>query len=225
MSTRTRWWWIRHAPVTSTGGRIYGNTDPLADCDDPATYSALAQILPKDALLVTSHLKRTHQTADAIRNAGLTLPDPIVEHDLAEQNFGEWQGRVRAEVYAELPMKHTFWLAPAHSRAPGGESFVDMMERVRQVIDRLNAEHVGRDIVAVTHGGTIRAAVGLALGLDPEAALACQIDNCSLTRLDHFGPTESHPGGAWALFHLNQRAVHQPGVEPDRTAMLALLPR
>lgn len=225
MSTRTRWWWIRHAPVTSTGGRIYGNTDPLADTDDPETYAALAQILPQDALLVTSHLKRTHQTADAIRAAGLGLPEPIVEPDLAEQNFGEWQGRVRSEVYAELPMKHTFWLAPAHSRAPGGESFVELMERVRQVIDRLNTEHTGRDIVAVTHGGTIRAAVGLALGLDPEAALACQIDNCSLTRIDHFGPTESHPEGAWALFHVNHLATTESVLAPDHTAMLALLQR
>ena len=28
MSTRTRWWWVRHAPVTSTDGRIYGNGRP-----------------------------------------------------------------------------------------------------------------------------------------------------------------------------------------------------
>jgi alpha-ribazole phosphatase len=31
--------------------------------------------------------------------------------------------------------------------------------------------HAGRDVIAVAHGGTIRAALGLALGLDPEASL------------------------------------------------------
>ena len=225
MSTRTRWWWVRHAPVTATEGRIYGNTDPPANVEDPPTYTALARFLPADSALVTSHLQRTHQTADAIRAAGLDLPEPIVEEDLAEQNFGEWQGRKREEVYAELDPKHLFWLAPARTRAPGGESFVDLMERVAGVIERLNAQHAGRDIIAVGHGGAIRAAIGHALGLDPEVALACQIDNCSVTRLDHFGPTESHPEGAWALFHVNQLATSETVLAPDHTAMLALLQR
>jgi alpha-ribazole phosphatase len=225
MSTRTRWWWVRHAPVRSTGGRIYGNTDPVADTDDPPTYQALARFLPADALLVTSHLQRTHQTANAIRDAGLVLPDPHIEEDLGEQDFGDWQGRKREEVYAELDPKHMFWLAPAHTKAPGGESFTDLMLRVSNVIERLNAAHVGRDIVAVTHGGTIRAAIAHALKLDPEAALTCQVDNCSVTRIDHFGPSESHPEGAWAIFHINQLPTQDSVLAPDHTAMLALVQR
>jgi len=225
MSIRTRWWWVRHAPVTVTEGRIYGNTDPPADVDDPPTYQALARFLPADSTLVTSHLQRTHQTANAIRAAGLALPDPIVETDLAEQNFGAWQGRKREDVYAELDPKHLFWLAPAHTRAPDGESFADLMIRAGSVIERLTAAHAGRDIVAVGHGGTIRAAIGHALRLDPEVALACQIDNCSVTRLDHFGPTASHPEGAWAVFHINLLTTADSVLAPDHTAMLALLQR
>lgn len=225
MTTRTRWWWVRHAPVRSTGGRIYGNSDPIADTDDPPTYAALARLLPADALLVTSHLQRTRQTADAIKAAGLELPEAQIEKDLAEQDFGAWQGRKREEVYAELDPKHMFWLAPAHTRAPGGESFADLMVRVAGVIERLNETHNGRDIVAVTHGGTIRAAIGHALNLDPEAALACQVDNCSLTRIDHFGPSASHPEGAWAIFHINQLPTLDSTLIPDHTAMLAQVQR
>ncbi|NNE83449.1 MAG: histidine phosphatase family protein [Alphaproteobacteria bacterium] len=225
MSTRTRWWWVRHAPVTSTGGRIYGNTDPAANVEDPPTYAALARFLPANGTLVTSHLQRTHQTANAIRSAGLDLPEPIIEEDLQEQNFGEWQGRKREDVYAELDPKHLFWLAPARTRAPGGESFVDLMERTSAVITRLTEQHSGGDIISVGHGGVIRAAIGHALNLDPEVALACQIDNCSVTRIDHFGPTESHPDGAWALFHVNQHATTESILAPDHTAMLALLQR
>lgn len=225
MNTRTRWWWVRHAPVRSTGGRIYGNSDPLADVNDPPTYKALAQFLPRDALLVTSHLQRTHQTANAIREAGLDLPDPHIEKDFAEQNFGEWQGQKREEVYAKLDATHTFWLTPAEAQAPGGESFVDLTIRVTAVIDRLTRIHEGRDIIAVTHGGTIRAAIGHALGLAPEAALTCQIDNCSVTRIDRFGPTESHPEGAWAVFHMNQIPSMDSILAPDPTAMLAQVQR
>ena len=80
---------------------------------------------------------------------------------------------------------HRFWHAPAHERAPGGESFVDVMQRVaRRHPSRARANR-GRDIIAVAHGGTIRAALGLALGLDPEACLAFTMENCSVTRIDH----------------------------------------
>ncbi len=174
---------------------------------------------------MTSHLQRTHQTANAIREAGLELPDPHIEEDLAEQDFGDWQGQKHEEVYAKLDAKHTFWLAPANSKAPGGESFADLMTRTIAVIDRLTESHVGRDIVAVTHGGTIRAALGHALGLDPEGALTCQIDNCSVTRIDRFGPTESHPEGAWAVFHMNQIPTLDSVLTPDPTAMLAQVQR
>ena len=61
--TITRWWWVRHAPVTVLGGRIYGQDDPPADCDDATLFATLAQLLPAEAVWVTSQLQRTHQTA------------------------------------------------------------------------------------------------------------------------------------------------------------------
>ena len=36
MSRETRWWWIRHAPVTSYAGRIYGQQDVEADFTNSA---------------------------------------------------------------------------------------------------------------------------------------------------------------------------------------------
>ena len=65
-NTVTSWWWIRHAPVTSHEGRLYGNTDVPANTGDVDAFEGLAAQLPKGALWVTSHLQRTHQTAGAI---------------------------------------------------------------------------------------------------------------------------------------------------------------
>ena len=84
---------------------------------------------------------------------------------------------------------------------PEGESFVDVIERASGAIARRTAQHAGSDIVAVAHGGTIRAALALALGLDPEHALAFSIDNLSITRIDHVdGPAR---GGAWRVAAVN----------------------
>ena len=93
----TRFWWVRHAPVAS-GGRIYGQLDLSCDCSDTPLFAGLAAQLPRNAVWVTSDLRRTHQTAAAIICAGLPGPQPIpgpealALADLAEQNFGEWQG-------------------------------------------------------------------------------------------------------------------------------------
>jgi len=209
MTTVTRWWWVRHAPVTVNEGRCYGQTDLPCDTSDVATFEALARLLPRDALWITSTLQRTHLTAAAIVRAGLPGPDPIpgpavlVEPELAEQHFGTWQGI----KYTDLPHKqteafHRFWLAPAHVAAPGGESYMDLVARVAPAVRRLTREHAGRDIIAVTHGGTIRAALGEALGLAPEAQLAIEIANCSLTRLDYFSDeAQGHP---WRVVAVNQ---------------------
>ena len=97
---------------------------------------------------------------------------------------------------------HRFWLAPAHEAPPGGESFIDVMGRVSRTIRRLNEQHAGRDIIAVAHGGTIRAALAEALELSPEAALAFAVDNLSLTRLERFdGPGVGH---GWRIVSVNQ---------------------
>ena len=87
-TTVTRWWWIRHAPVTVNQGRIYGAEDLPCETDDPDLYAGIAAMLPRDAVLVTSNLMRTHQTADAIKAAGVSLPERLEYPDLAEQRFG-----------------------------------------------------------------------------------------------------------------------------------------
>ncbi|MBC6405260.1 MAG: histidine phosphatase family protein [Rhodospirillales bacterium] len=212
--TETRWWWIRHAPVTANRGRLYGQHDHPCEVEDPPTFEALAGLMPKDAVWVTSTLQRTTQTAAAIRErmAALT-PEPEAHPELMEQSFGDWQGRSYEDVRkGDLGFWHRFWLAPAEVTPPGGESFVDVMTRVGDKVYALSKAHAGRDIVAVTHGGTIRAALALALGLQPEHALRLAVHNCSLTRIDHVpGPIGSHDpdqSHAWCVQYHNLSPRH-----------------
>jgi alpha-ribazole phosphatase len=206
--TATRFWWVRHAPVPH-GGRIYGQLDLSCDCSETSVFAGLAGQLPRRAVWVTSDLRRTHETAAAIIRAGLpgpqAIPGPgvLALADLAEQNFGEWQSL----TYEELSQSrngdfHRFWHAPAHQAPPGGESFLAVAARVGRAIHRLAETYAGSDIIAVAHGGTIRAALGLALSLDPEAALAISIDNCSITRIDRIeGPGLGH---GWRVVTVNR---------------------
>ena len=206
----TRWWWIRHAPVVNHGGRLYGQTDLSADTSERARFEALARVLPSGAAWLASALRRTHETAAAIVDAtadpGHETPRWAVEPDLGEQDFGAWQGLTWDELAAHRGgLAHKYWVAPADFVPPGGESFAQLVERVTPVIDRRTARHEGGDIVAVAHGGSIRAALALALGLAPERALAFSIDNLSITRIDRVdGPAA---GGAWRVVAVNRPAA------------------
>jgi alpha-ribazole phosphatase len=202
---RTRWWWVRHAPVHVDEGRIYGQTDLPCDCSDRQVFSSLAALLPRQAVWVTSHLARTHQTARAILAAGdFEAPHEFQQDkDLAEQHLGDWQGLNRQTFL--MGRKHepdSFWYATADERAPNGESFVDLVARVGSAIARMTRAHQGGDIVAVAHGGTIRAAITIALGLPPRGGFAFMIDNCSLTRLDYY---QNKNSAGWRVTTVNHR--------------------
>lgn len=194
----TRWWWIRHAPVVGHGGRIYGQDDHESDCGNLDLFAALAPRLPADALWITTPLKRTKQTAQALFSAGAAAPAVEQEEkDFLEQHFGDWQGLTNDELRDRRDgVWHRFWLAPASETPPGGESFADVVSRVAGAVRRIGASAAGRDIVVVAHGGSIRAALAHALAINAERALGFAIDNCSLTRLDHFPSDDAWRVGA-----------------------------
>ena len=212
----TRWWWIRHAPVRSDGGNIYGQQDIECDCGDREVFEAVAKILPRNAVWYASNLQRTLQTAEAIWATGFPRPASMArEAAFAEQNLGQWQGMNRKAFLASLPLG-SHWFAEIDQPAPGGESFLDLYNRTCSAIERITALEAGRDVIAVAHGGTIKAAVGLALGGQPDKGLVFDIDNCSVTRLDHFA---GNGRSVWRLPMVNQQpwmadarhaAMHQP---------------
>ncbi|WP_417827240.1 histidine phosphatase family protein [Thalassospira sp.] len=196
----TRWWLVRHAPVKNPKRLVYGQSDMPADMSDERTLTALARQLPGDAHWVTSHLSRTRDTAlhlQAIMDKDVPLQ---AENGFAEQHFGDWE----LQNWNDLPKGETtrFWTDFARQQPPKGESFSDVVARVEPVFDRLNADWAGRDIVAVVHGGTIRAILANALDLSLETALAFHIDTLGLTTLEHIDGVDN-PG--WRVTGINLR--------------------
>jgi broad specificity phosphatase PhoE len=211
MTVKTRWWWIRHAPVDNPDHRLYGQSDVEAVISGPDPYQRLSQILPADAVWVSSHLSRTRDTAAALRPhmeaRGHQTPNLIEFTELAEQDFGTWQGKNVLELKAMLGDEfEKVRLTPAEILPPGGESFADVITRVTDTVARLTRQHQGRDIIAFAHGGSIRAALAAALKLAPGAALSFQIRNLSLTRIDHVIPGDEPPRGSalpWQVHEVN----------------------
>jgi broad specificity phosphatase PhoE len=201
----TRLWWVRHAPVPD-GGFIYGQRDLSCDTSDTKVFAALAEHLPRGAAWISSPLKRAQETGRAIFQAG--HPDSGAAFDLmpdfAEQNLGDWQGRNRADFLSEYAQSMIRpWFGAVDTRAPNGESFLDLLARTQRGIAAVLDKYAGRDVVILSHGGVIRAAIGVALGLAPQDMLVFTTDNCSVSRLDHIAAP--HEQG-WRVVTIN----HQP---------------
>lgn len=204
--TETRFWMIRHAIVEENArGMIYGDND-VALCphnllSQRPMYAALARRLPPPGPEVTwlaSPLSRTQRTAAAIFEAGYPEQELTIIPELIELSFGRWQGLVHEALPAELTLApHAFWPLAGAERPPGGESMEDGIARMGPLMEHLAETYEGQDVVAVCHGGVIRAAVAHALRVGADNALHLSIENLSLTRLDRL------PGG-WRVACVNE---------------------
>ena len=112
-----------------------------------------------------SPLGRAVATASAVaRPHGLT---PVLREDLAEIDFGAFEGRTFEKIAASHPELYAQWMRePASVRFPGGETFEDLRERTTSEVTRIRREHEGGSVAVVTHGGVIRAVLAEVLGLD-----------------------------------------------------------
>jgi len=159
---------LRHGD-TGAGGRFNGSTDlPVHPTGYPRLDNTGA-LLQKERItaIMCSPMLRCRQTAQAL---ALDL-EMIVDHDLREIDFGEWEGMTFDEISERCPVNVRKWSNWSEDFTfPGGENigaFLCRLQRVRQRIDRCDEER----LLVVTHGGVIRHLLCLYLGIPPEKYL------------------------------------------------------
>ncbi|MDV7339733.1 histidine phosphatase family protein [Terasakiella sp. A23] len=199
--TITNFHWVRHAPVKAMmPGRIYGQRDVGCNLKDEASLQKVADLLPEDALWVTSSLSRTKKTAKAVAAMRDWTIRPLAYKELMEQNFGLWQSKTWDDLEDD-PESLAFWDDPAGHCPPDGESFETLCKRVEKCIRHLVRKYEGADIICVAHAGTIRAALAQALDITPTAALRLKIETLSISRISHINQ-EGKPE-AWSVGGVN----------------------
>jgi broad specificity phosphatase PhoE len=186
----TNFWLIRHALVEENARAfLYGTMDvelcPHTLAAQEPHYRAIAAALPEAASWYVTPLSRTRRTAEAIMQGGYGEVKLAVEPGLIEQNMGSWQGLPHAALPALLSSPaHPFWPLAGTEVPPGGESMAEVITRVGEAMERLAVAHPDQDVVIVSHGGAIRAAVAHALAISADNALHLSVQNISLTRME-----------------------------------------
>ena len=183
----TRLLLIRHAePDDDARGRCYGRLDVGLSPTGLASADRLAENLQEvelDSVYASPRL-RAVQTAAAL---GITLD---IDDRLCELDFGELEGRTYDEIEREQPELFRRWMeTPTLVRFPGGESYAELRGRVAAAVGDVIAANNDRTVAVVSHGGVIRAALALALGLPDDRAFALDVGYSRVSVVDWFGET------------------------------------
>jgi 2,3-bisphosphoglycerate-dependent phosphoglycerate mutase len=149
-------------------GRVQGHTDTPLNETGRAQARALAAELadePIDAVY-SSDLLRAHETARVV--AGSHQLDVTSTRDLRERHFGTWEGMTDDEVLARFPQA---------ASGPWGdaETVDEMTQRVLAAVYRIAEAHPGGTVLAVSHGGPLRAVSWHARGPDIDSVPNCHV--------------------------------------------------
>ena len=172
-------YWVRHGPTHEKS--LVGHRDVPADLTDIAQIERLSAALPQRALVVSSDLVRSIDTASALQNGRTRLPHHA---GLREFDFGDWDGLGFAEISERWPdLSRAYWERPGDVAPPNGESWNAAAARVSTAMTEVIAANPHRDIIAVAHFGAILSQVQIAAKIAPYQALAHRIENFSITEI------------------------------------------
>jgi broad specificity phosphatase PhoE len=142
-----------------------------------------------DVVLVSPYA-RAVDTAALIRSGGgLAAPDvpPCGDERLREKEFGVLDGLTLAGVANVYPDQAEFRrvLGKFYHRPPGGESWCDVILRLRSLLDTVSLHHGDARVLIVAHQVVVLCLRYIIETLDEEAILAIDAEgdvaNCSVT--------------------------------------------
>jgi len=142
-------------------GRFQGWADPPLNATGRAQAVDLSvQLMAEElAAVYSSPLRRAYETAEVVAaSRGL---EPVTVDALREVDVGSWSGLSRAEIEQRFPEQYARWLDYGQGWEDG-ETYEQMVDRVVEALQELAEGRDGERILAVTHGGPMRAASAFA---------------------------------------------------------------
>ena len=168
--------------------------------------------LPRDERpesVLVSPYRRAMQTATLIREGGgFDADEPLcLDERLREKEFGIIDGLTARGLARLMPDQADFRasLGKFYHRPPGGESWCDVILRLRSLLDTVALHYAGRRVLIVAHHVVVlclryvleKMDEATILGIDAEQQLA----NCSVTQYRH--DADAGPGGGLVLERYN----------------------
>jgi 2,3-bisphosphoglycerate-dependent phosphoglycerate mutase len=177
---------VRHGETAwNVDARIQGQLD--VGLNDTGRWQArrVGEALAGEQItaVYTSDLGRARQTAQSI--AEVTGTPVVPEEGLRERSFGIFEGKTFDEIHQTWPDHAHNWRkrVPEWQPPEGGESLIQLRERVTRTLAALAARHPGEQIVVVAHGGVLDALYRIATGQDVNSPRTWELPNGAINRL------------------------------------------
>ena len=165
-------------------------------------FASLPAAERPDVLMVSPY-RRARQTAEGIMGAGGLAPEAEsvkVDERLREKEFGVLDRLTRVGIEQEFPDQAEYrrLMGKFYHRPPGGESWCDVILRLRNALDTISLHHGGRRVLIVGHQVVVLCLRYLLEDMDEERILAIDqegdVANCGVTEYG-FDPGAGTSGG------------------------------
>jgi broad specificity phosphatase PhoE len=152
-------------------------------------FASLAES-DKPQVVLTSPYMRARQTADAIQAAGGLAddsPDFIIDERLREKELGALDRLTSLGIEQLFPdeVSYRTRLGKFYYRPPAGESWCDVILRLRSALDTISLHHGGKRVLIIAHQVVVLCLRYLLENLDEQTVLAIdaegEVANCSVT--------------------------------------------
>ncbi|MBQ8054124.1 MAG: histidine phosphatase family protein [Lachnospiraceae bacterium] len=180
---KTRVYLVRHGTTEwNQQLRYQGQTDnPLDDVGEKqgACLANYFRDIRVD-LGVTSPLQRAAKTLEYCLSSQDHEVPVLVEPGVMEIDFGAIDGWTKEEIEEGYPEFYRMYVLSedrGHARAPGGESMIEVYDRMSQAVMRIAREHRGQNIVIASHGTAIQTFLNYASGIPAERMERFQLYN------------------------------------------------
>jgi broad specificity phosphatase PhoE/ribonuclease HI len=188
---------VRHGETAMTVQRRYsGRSDvPLTE-RGLAQARAVAESLAGVSIdaVVSSPLERCVRTAEFLK------APVVVEPDLVECDFGDWDGLTFADVHERWPDRMAAWLAAPDVAPPGGESFDTVSTRVQAAVARVRAQYPQGTVAVVSHVSPIKLILRDALAAGAAFLHRAHLDPAGISTVDLY------PDGGVSVRSVNETA-------------------
>jgi probable phosphoglycerate mutase len=177
---------VRHGETAwNVDARIQGQLDIGLNATGRWQARRVGEALAGEPIsaIYSSDLGRAHETAQSIADAAGTAVIP--DQGLRERSFGMFEGKTVGEIHETWPDHAHNWRQriPEWEPPEGGESLLQLRERVSRTMHALAARHPGEQIVVVAHGGVLDALYRLATGQEVNSPRTWQLPNGAINRL------------------------------------------
>lgn len=170
---------VRHTSLQIATGICYGQTDvdvAVSFIQEAAAIKEKLAAIAVDAAFC-SPLLRCVKLADALKLDNITHDDR-----LKELHFGDWEMQAWNDIPREYfdEWAHNY----AHMAPPNGETFSALQMRGVAFINEMLHQYRDKHVLAVTHGGMIRAMVAHVTKMQLQGLFEIEINYGSVTQLD-----------------------------------------